>query len=79
MDEVNRKSTLVTHENFEFWGNKGRLDFGMFAIVVSWIVVMVMVVVFEIGLHEKVTIINWPLTVRKKNCLDSKEKTHTCK
>ncbi|XP_046843272.1 uncharacterized protein LOC124437343 [Xenia sp. Carnegie-2017] len=57
MDEVNRKST------FEFWGNKGRLDFGMFAIVVSWIVVMVMVAVFVSGLHEKVTIINWPLTV----------------
>ncbi|XP_046841998.1 uncharacterized protein LOC124436115 [Xenia sp. Carnegie-2017] len=45
------------------WGGKGSLYFGMFAIVVSWIVVMVMVVVFVTGLHEKVTVINWPLTV----------------
>ncbi|XP_046843405.1 uncharacterized protein LOC124437481 [Xenia sp. Carnegie-2017] len=45
------------------WGGKGSLYFGMFAIVVSWIVVMVMVVVFVTGLHETVTVINWPLTV----------------
>ena len=45
------------------WGGKGSLYFGMFAIIVSWIVVMVTVVVFVTGLHEKVTVINWPLTV----------------
>ena len=43
--------------------SESRLDFGMFAIVVSWIVVIVMVVVFVIGLHEKITVINWPMTV----------------
>ncbi|XP_046842637.1 plasmolipin-like [Xenia sp. Carnegie-2017] len=35
----------------------------MFAIVVSWLVVIIMVVLFVTGLHEKVTVINWPLTV----------------
>ena len=48
---------------FDYWGNKGSLDFGMFAIVVSWLVVIIMVVLFVTGLHEKVTVINWPLTV----------------
>ncbi|XP_046842505.1 proteolipid protein 2-like isoform X1 [Xenia sp. Carnegie-2017] len=43
--------------------SESRLDFGMFAIVVSWIVVIVMVVVFVVGLHEKITVINWPMTV----------------
>ena len=35
----------------------------MFAIVVSWILVILMVALFVTGLHEKITVINWPLTV----------------
>ena len=49
--------------SFDYWGKKGRLDFGMFVIVVSWLIVILMVALFVTGLHEKVTIINWPLTV----------------
>ena len=49
--------------SFEYWGKKGRLDFGMFVIVVSWLIVILMVALFVTGLHEKVTVINWPLTV----------------
>ncbi|XP_046842630.1 uncharacterized protein LOC124436706 [Xenia sp. Carnegie-2017] len=48
---------------FDRWGNKGSLDFGMCAIVVSWLFVIIIVVLFVTGLHEKVTLINWPLTV----------------
>lgn len=40
------------------------MDFGMFVIVVSWLVVILLVVLFITGLHEKITAINWPLTVR---------------
>ena len=36
----------------------------MFVIVVSWLVVILLVVLFITGLHEKITVINWPLTVR---------------
>ncbi len=35
----------------------------MFAIVVSWLLVILMVALFVTGLHEKITVINWPLTV----------------
>ena len=49
--------------SFDHWGRKGGLDFGMFVIVVSWLLVMIMVAFFITGLHEKITIINWPLTV----------------
>ena len=35
----------------------------MFAIVVSWLLVILMVALFITGLHEKLTVINWPLTV----------------
>ncbi|XP_046842638.1 uncharacterized protein LOC124436712 [Xenia sp. Carnegie-2017] len=35
----------------------------MFAVVVSWIVVVIMAVLFVSGLHEKIIIINLPLTV----------------
>ena len=35
----------------------------MFVIVVSWLLVIIMVAFFITGLHEKITIINWPLTV----------------
>ncbi|XP_046842008.1 plasmolipin-like [Xenia sp. Carnegie-2017] len=42
---------------------KSRLDFLMFAVVVLWIVVVIMAVLFVSGLHEKISIINWPLTV----------------
>ena len=49
--------------SFDYWGLKGRLDFGMFVIVVSWLIVILMVALFVTGLHEKITVINWPLTV----------------
>ena len=49
--------------SFDYWGKKAALDFGMFVIVVSWLLVMIMVAFFITGLHEKITIINWPLTV----------------
>ncbi len=35
----------------------------MFAIVVSWLLVILMVALFVTGLHERITVINWPLTV----------------
>ena len=56
-------SGQLTVDSFDYWERKGGLDFGMFAIVVSWLVVMIMVAFFITGLHEKITIINWPLTV----------------
>ena len=45
---------------------RSRLDFGMFAVVVSWIVVVIMAVLFVSGLHEKISFINWPLAVSKQ-------------
>ena len=52
-----------TVSSFDYWGKKGRLVFGMFVIVVSWLLVILMVALFVTGLHEKITVINWPLTV----------------
>jgi hypothetical protein len=57
------QDVLFKTNSFDYWGKKGRLDFGMFVIVVSWLIVILMVALFVTGLHEKVTIINWPLTV----------------
>lgn len=49
---------------FDAWGRRSGLGFGMFVIVVSWLQVILLVVLFVAGLHEKITLINWPLTVR---------------
>ncbi|XP_046841996.1 uncharacterized protein LOC124436113 [Xenia sp. Carnegie-2017] len=45
------------------WAGTGSLDFGMFAMVTSLVVAMVMLVFFLIALHEQITIINWPLVI----------------
>ena len=63
LDEGNIHFNGKTDSSFDYWGKKGRLVFGMFVIVVSWLVVILMVALFVTGLHEKVTVINWPLTV----------------
>ncbi|XP_046842629.1 plasmolipin-like [Xenia sp. Carnegie-2017] len=63
LDKADLNVPPYGHSTFDIGGNKGSLDFGMFAIVVSWLVVIIMVVLFVTGLHEKVTFINWPLTV----------------
>jgi hypothetical protein len=57
------QDVLFKTNSFDYWGKKGRLDFGMFVIVVSWLIVILMVALFVTGLHEKVTVINWPLMV----------------
>ncbi|XP_046842975.1 uncharacterized protein LOC124437010 [Xenia sp. Carnegie-2017] len=57
LDKVDKGNIL------ESYGGKARLEFGMSALVVSWVAVIVMIVVFVSGLHEKITAINWPLTV----------------
>ncbi|XP_028392019.1 plasmolipin-like [Dendronephthya gigantea] len=47
---------------FGTYGKKERLEFSMFVIVVSWLLVILMAVLFVSGLHEKISVINWPLT-----------------
>ena len=66
---VRRGSSITSMNSFDYWEKKGRLDFGMFVIVVSWLLVIIMVALFVTGLHEKITIINWPLTVSEVCCV----------
>ncbi|XP_028392253.1 uncharacterized protein LOC114516860 [Dendronephthya gigantea] len=66
LDKGSQDVTLTNHkkvDSFDHWGRKGGLDFGMFVIVVSWLQVILLVVLFVTGLHEKISVINWPLTV----------------
>lgn len=48
---------------FDYYGKKGNLQFFMFVVVVSWLIVMALFVLFITGLHEKLTAINWTLVV----------------
>ncbi|XP_028392090.1 uncharacterized protein LOC114516735 isoform X2 [Dendronephthya gigantea] len=68
LDEANidvklQRQRYGTINSFDGWGEKRRLDIGMSVIVVSLLQVILLVVLFATGLHEKISIINWPLTV----------------
>ena len=48
---------------FYFWGEKGNMDFAMFALVAPLIFIIVMAIFFAAGLHENFPSINWLLVV----------------
>jgi hypothetical protein len=51
--------------SFDYFGKgpKERLDFGMYAIVIVWLLVTGFVALFISGLHKKVKCLHWPSTV----------------
>ncbi|CAB4023903.1 Hypothetical predicted protein, partial [Paramuricea clavata] len=50
--------TINSFDHFE----KKRLDFGMYVIVIVWLLVTGFVALFISGLHQKVKCLHWPLT-----------------
>jgi hypothetical protein len=44
------------------------LKFFLFVVIVAWILVMAFWLNFVSGLHEKMSAINWPLTVSTSHC-----------
>ncbi|CAB4014053.1 pre-mRNA-splicing factor CWC25 homolog, partial [Paramuricea clavata] len=48
---------------FSYFGKKGNLEFFLFATIVGWMISIAFLVIFVIGIHEKISALPWPLVV----------------
>ena len=58
-------STLL-YNTFAYYGKKGALEFAIFVLVVAWLLTIGFTIFFVCGVHEKIPVVNWPLTVSMK-------------
>ena len=49
---------------FELFEKKGSIEFFLFATIVGWMIAVAAVVIFVVGIHEKISALPWPLVVR---------------